>query len=195
MSPLVVLAVLALGQTPVIPANCRVALLPFAQRAAIEDQSFREKVRAVGDAELAKQFAGRGFALVSPEELAAGMRAANWQVDDREKWNSKSLLALGAAFPKADWVVLCVLSEANSERSNGVFSIGGGATGQAFVKTWVVDLAHQTVLQKGTAVEGRSSSGALGDLTGARGRIPRAVELAIEKSLKDFLKPFPVTKG
>lgn len=170
-----------------IQAPTMVAVFPVGEKTGERDPEFAAKLVSDSRTYLGAKFKTSGYELLEAKKVDDLLLDTKFDANDRDQWTTNNLMELGRKL-NAPQVVFAVVIESGNGSNNAFFSIGGGATGTAKVRIWLIDVLAKKALIRGQTFEGNSSSNAFGDLGGSKGKIIRAVQLAMDKGLNDILK-------
>ncbi len=168
-----------------------IGVFPIVEKTGERDPAFSQKLTSESRSYLIKKLE-KCYSVVNTEIIDKSLAAEKFDGSDRDNWTTPNLLRLGKRM-HLDKAVFAVIGESFNGSSDTFFSIGGGATGTAVVRIWYLDMQANKPIIKGLRFEGKSSSGAFGEYTGSKGRIFRAVQIALDKAFDENLKSS--TKG
>jgi hypothetical protein len=176
------------------PANTKVAVLPFVNALGKDSPEHKAACeRAVG--QLRKAFDSRAFQVLSDQVVADAVKKLGLDLSDSEGRSKETFQKVGDEVG-ANLVVCGILMNYKSYMGGGFFRRKHGA---AKIELKVYD-ANDKVYAVRTVQQGTSRGDAAmaviisPALEKSRGLREAALDSAIENALKDFVKPYPVTK-
>ena len=179
------------------PAVTTVAILPVENLSKGRDENMKAKQTDRGTQAVSAAFAQRGFKLADPLAVSKAIQDSRLDLSSSAFWTPENLAALGSR-SAADLVVLLVITDTHQGFRHGLFTfLSAQREGEAKTKFWVVDARTHSALIDGKAAAGKSQASALagwamgGVGEGSSAYTLKAVDDAVNKSLSDFLKPYP----
>jgi hypothetical protein len=181
--------------TTLVPEKAVIAVLPVADKTGIQDPKIAKAICEQGLVWLRSSFADRGFTLTDTAKVEEALVDLKHDIQDRDFWNTQALKKVGDLL-KCDVVVFCAATETHSQSSGSDIGYGLFASkdGFATIKVWVVETGSGKALVKALRCEAKSKSGVGGLVEKGAAKQVRALQLAIDKALAEFLKPYPLVK-
>lgn len=170
-------------QASYVPQDTVIAILPVVNGSGEKDARQRRDQAARGSEELARLFAERGFRLVPAPAVEQALSEANADLEDEEQQNRATLLRVGKA-AGADLVAFATILNVEPGPHKSSFK------GRALIKLWLLDVGRETAVFSARKMEGHSRGGL--DLADRHSEyIRRAVALAVQNALREFLSAYP----
>jgi hypothetical protein len=180
------------------PASTTVAILPVANKAKSKDAGMTAKQTAEADKDIASAFAQHGFKVLDANIVATAVSDSHIDLDTDKSWTAANLALIGQA-AHADLVVLLVINDTHQGYRHGFLaSMAPQREGEAKTKLWLVASSTNTAVIDGISKDGKARASAMkGYLTGGFGEgsssyVLKAIGDAINQSLSDFMKPYPI---
>ena len=180
------------------PASTTVAILPVVNKAKSKDAGMTAKQTAEADKDLAAAFAQRGFRVLDANTVTTAVTSSQADLDTDKNWTAANLAQIGQA-AHADMVVLLVITDTHQGYRHGLLSaMAPQREGESKTKLWLVASSTNTAIIDGVAKAGKARASAMkGYLTsgfgeGSSNYVLKAINDAINQSLSDFLKPYPL---
>ncbi len=161
------------------PSSTRVAILPVVNESGEKrEKTALEQCQYVTDA-LQRQFRDRGFQIVEPQVVAAAMTKLEADMSDEEQRKRARMIEIGRE-AGADLVVFVVIMDKGKDIQGMVASI----------KVWLLDAKTNQPYLSAKVFEGLSRAQTAFNMP----KMKRALPLAVDRALKDFMKPYKIVK-
>jgi TolB-like protein len=172
------------------PAKTKVAIVPFVNSLGREGPEEKRSCEQAGE-RLRTMFADRSFQVLEDKPVADAVKKLGVDLVDSEDRTKETFKGIGEELG-ADLVVCGVLLEYRAETKSNVFS--SRKYGQAKIELKVYDSHDKAYRVRATQARDTRGSWLLPYLASASDLRWGALQDAIDKALKDFLKPYPITK-
>lgn len=173
------------------PENTRVAVLPFVN--ALGKEGAEEKASCEMAAQRVRAaFADRGFLALEEAAVSAALAKLGIELSDSEERTKETFQKIAGELG-ADLVACGVLQGYKTYMQRQW--AGMRKRGEAKIEMKIYDAADQEYRVKAVQVGVAKGSVLAGGLERSRGLREDALADAVNKSMKDFLKPYPVRKA
>jgi TolB-like protein len=174
-----------------VPADTKVALLPFINAVGKDSEEHR-KACQMATKQLANLFASHRFQVVDESAVAEALKKLEIDLSDSED-RSKENFQRVAEELGANLVVCGAMVNFKSSTESGF--LASRKVGHARIELKVYD--SQDKVYRVRVVQGGTSKGSFlfPEFVRGGGLREAALQDAIEKALKEFLKPYPAVKG
>jgi hypothetical protein len=169
------------------PAGTTIAVLPATNVSSDKWEDVKKQEAAEARKVVLAMFVERGFQTVAPEKVDEAVTKLNLDLKNEEQWGKTTCFKVGKEV-NADLVAF-VLIKQTRQKSEFNILIGKQFNGEAEIEIWLVDVKQEKALLNGASARGLAKGG----VRGATTRRLAAVKFAVDKGLKDFLKPYPKT--
>ncbi len=183
-----ILTTALLRQTPTyVPAQTRVLVVAPVDASGDKQATTSTEEIAEAKSTLTDKFTGRGFVVVADADAAAAATAAGVDFTVLANRSLDNLYKIGAA-ANARLVVFTTI-EKTGQKMKARF-MDNHLDGTATLRTWLLDVQNKQAILSGE--EKKADSTSMG--AKEKNRQVRAVRIALDEQLHDFVKPYPEVK-
>jgi len=168
------------------PAKTKVAVLPLVNGLGREDAEIKASCEKGGE-RLRSMFAERSFVALESKAVAEAVKKLGVDLGDSEDRTKDTFQKIGEDLG-ADLVVCTVLNDYGAREARK-------RAGEAKIELKVYDTREKAYRVRATQAGNKTQSRSfMGSFEKSRDLRWGALEDALNKALKDFLKPYPITK-